>query len=150
MQPPISLDKDAQPQTNLSWPVAVEQGCLCAYQAATCLQVGGYKAQKSYVTTLSWASLPHQPPQDTPAQPHGQTLPQGRDQLLLFSGSSNGCVRLHAQSVESLGGAGMQCQGQLLQGNLMPSSKTLHPADLMGVTCLAVKRASSFQTGTPF
>lgn len=125
----------------------IQHACLCTYQPASCLQVGGFKAQKSYITALSWGSLPHQPPLDTPPQPHSQALPQGRHQLLLFSGSSDGCVRLHAQSVDTLGAAQMQTQGQLLQGNLMPQRQTLHPADLLGVACLAVKRASSVQTG---
>lgn len=111
------------------------------------LQVGGYKAQKCYITALSWASLPHQAPTDTPVQPHSQGPPQGRDQLLLFSGGSDGCVRLHAQSVESLGAVQMQCQGQLLQDNLMQLDKTLHPVDLLGVTCFAVKRVHNAQTG---
>ena len=110
--------------------------------------MGGFTAEKSYITALSWASLRCPPPQDTPAQSHRQAWPQGRDQLLLFSGSSDGCVRLHAQSVEALGAAELQSQGQLLQGGLMPLSKTLHPADLLSVTCLAVKSASSVQTGS--
>ena len=109
--------------------------------------MGGFTAHKSYITALSWAALPHQPPQEPPVQPHSQALPHGRDQLLLFSGSSDGSVRLHTQSVETLGAAQMQLQGQLLEGNLMPLSKTLQAADLLGVTCLAIKRARNVQTG---
>lgn len=77
----------------------------------------------------------------------GPTQAQARDQLLLFSGSSAGCVALHAQSVQALGEAQMQPQGRLIQGDLMPGRKTLHPVDLLGVTCLAVKRVSSTPSG---
>lgn len=109
--------------------------------------MGGFKAQKSYIGALSWASLPGQAPADPPGQAPSQTLPQGKDQLLLFSGSSDGCVRVHAQAVEALGAAQLPSQGGLLQGDLMQLGKTLHPADLLCVTCLAVKRAGSVKTG---
>lgn len=109
--------------------------------------MGGFKAQKSYIGALTWASLPGQAPADPSGQPQGQTPPQGKDQLLLFSGSSDGCVRVHAQSVEALSAAQVQSRGAQLQGDLMQLGKTLHPADLLGVTCLAVKRATSSQTG---
>lgn len=115
------------------------------------LQVGGFKAQRSYITALSWASMPDLlTPTATLTQPQRHTLLQGNDHLVLFSGSSDGCVRLHAQSVDSMGTAQMQSPGQLLKGGLMQPHKTIHKVDLLGVTCLAVKALDNAQTGEAF
>jgi len=115
------------------------------------LQVGGFKAQRSWVTALSWAAMPNlssssssSSPSSQPEQHHHH---QQQDQLLLITGSSDGCLRLHSQSVESLGEATVQSAGALVEGEQMQLRKTLHEADLLGVTCLAVKLREASSSG---
>lgn len=115
------------------------------------LQVGGFEAQRSWVTALSWASMPtlsssSSSPSSHPEQHHHAQLQQ-QDQLLLITGSSDGCLRLHSQSVESLGEATVQSAGTLVEGELMQLRKTLHEADLLGVTCLTVKLCEASSSG---
>ncbi|KAL0042386.1 hypothetical protein WJX77_010878 [Trebouxia sp. C0004] len=57
--------------------------------------------------------------------------------------------RLHSQSVQSLGEATVQSAGALLEGELMQLRKTLHEADLLGVTCLSVKLHKAPTSGQP-
>ena len=115
--------------------------------------MGGFKAQRSHVTALAWASLaaPSSPPtaSDNRHTLQQQQHLQPQDKLLLFTGSSDGCVRLHGQLVEALGRVEVQGAGVLLGGNPMQLHKTLHEVDLRGVTCLSVKPAdaSRLQTG---
>jgi len=115
------------------------------------LQVGGFKAQRSWVTALSWASMPTLSSSSSsssshPEQHHHAQLQQ-QDQLLLITGSSDGCFRLHSQSVESLGAATAQSAGALVEGEVMQLRKTLHEADLLGVTCLTVKLREASSSG---
>ena len=106
------------------------------------LQIGGFKAQHAWVTCLAWAISPQQtsptsPPSQSPLP--GLGSPQV-SQLLLFSGSSDGCVGLHSQSVQHLGRAVLSsAPGGLLQPGLMQLRETLHDVDLLGVTCMSVK-----------
>jgi len=115
------------------------------------LQVGGFKAQRSWVTALSWAAMPNlssssssSSPSSQPEQHHHH---QQQDQLLLITGSSDGCLRLHSQSAKSLGAATVQSAGALVEGELMQLRKTLHEADLLGVTCLTVKLCEAASSG---
>jgi len=122
------------------------------------LQVGGFKAQRSWVTALTWAAMqtlsssspssssPSSPSSSHPEQHHQAQLQQ-QDQLLLITGSSDGCLRLHSQSVQSLGPATVQSAGGLVEGELMQLHKTLHEADLLGVTCLTVKLCEASSSG---
>ncbi len=116
------------------------------------LQVGGFKAQRSWVTALSWAAMPtfscssSSSPSSHPEQHHHNQLQQ-QDQLLLITGSSDGCLRLHSQSVSSLGEATVQSAGGLVEGELMQLRKTLLEADLLGVTCLSVKLREASSSG---
>lgn len=99
------------------------------------LQIGGFKAQRSWVTCLAWAVTPPSPPLQGQGSP-----PSSNTQLLLFSGSSDGCLRLHTQSVTHLGKAlAGDAPGGLLQKDLMQRQETVHEADLLGVTCMDVK-----------
>ena len=139
-----------------------QQVCPAAHLAADIchdypdlvFQVGGFKAQRSWVTALSWAAMPSvassssslPPPSSYPEQHHHNQLQQ-QDQLLLITGSSDGCLRLHSQSVQSLGAATVQSAGGLVEGELMQLRKTLHEADLLGVTCLAVKLREAPSSG---
>ncbi len=117
-------------------------------------QVGGFKAQRSWVTALSWAAMPtlsssssSSPPSSSHPEQHHHAQLQQQDQLLLITGSSDGCLRLHSQSVESLGEATVQSAGALVEGEQMQLRKTLHEADLLGVTCLAVKLREASSSG---
>lgn len=121
------------------------------------LQVGGFKAQRSWVTALSWAAMPtlssssslSPPSSPSPSHPeqHHHAQLQQQDQLLLITGSSDGCLRLHSQSVERLGEATVQSAGALVDGELMQLRKTLHEADLLGTTCLSVKLHEASSSG---
>ena len=88
-----------------------------------------------------------QTPAGGPPPSRGHPLLQGKDQLLLISGSSDGCVRLHTQSVEAVDAAKMPTAGQLLEGGLLWFCNTLHDVDLLGVTCLAVKQHADARIG---
>ena len=117
------------------------------------LQVGGFKAQRSWVTALSWAAMPTLSSSSSsshssshPEQHHHNQLQQ-QDQLLLITGSSDGCLRLHSQSVQSLGEATVQSAGVLVEGEVMQLRKTLLEADLLGVTCLSVKLCEASSSG---
>ncbi|DBA85227.1 TPA: hypothetical protein ACH3X2_005930 [Trebouxia sp. C0005] len=119
--------------------------------------VGGFKAQRSWVTALSWAAMPtlssssslSPPSSPSPSHPeqHHHAQLQQQDQLLLITGSSDGCLRLHSQSVERLGEATVQSAGALVDGELMQLRKTLHEADLLGTTCLSVKLHEASSSG---
>ena len=118
------------------------------------LQVGGFRAQRSHITALAWAALPTpaSPPSPPPQAPDQQHHPhqhlQAQEQLLLFSGSSDGCVRVHGQCVEALGKAEVPPgAGALLKGDLMQLRKTLHEVDLLEVTCLSVKPSEVVESG---
>ena len=82
------------------------------------LQIGGFRAQRSHVTAVAWATFPPtQPPASDTApqhnpQPTRHTGPQTQgtqsqlqqqpaSQLMLVTGSSAGCLRLPGQSVEA-------------------------------------------------
>lgn len=111
-------------------------------------QVGGCRAQRSWVSALSWAAspAPPSPPPSPPShQPHDHLHQQ--DELLLISGSSDGCLRLHSQSVRALGAAKGQGAGALLGGEVLQLRKTLHEVDLLGVTCVSVKLAEATSVG---
>jgi len=118
------------------------------------LQVGGFKAQRSWVTALSWAAMPtlsssssSSPSSSSHPEQHHHNKLQQQDHLLLITGSSDGCLRLHSQSVESLGEATVQSAGALVEGELMQLRKTLLEADLLGVTCLSVKLREASSSG---
>jgi len=62
-------------------------------------QVGGFKAQRSWVTALSWAAMPtlsssssSSPPSSSHPEQHHHAQLQQQDQLLLITGSSDGCL----------------------------------------------------------
>ncbi len=123
---------------------------ICHDYPCLVLQVGGFKAQRSWVTALSWAAMStpssssSSSPSSHPKQHHQH---QQQHQLLLITGSSDGCLRLHSQSIESLGAATAQSAGALVEGEVMQLRKTLLEADLLGVTCLSVKMREASSSG---
>lgn len=83
---------------------------------------------------------------DPPAGDLGSLLFASDRELLLFSGSSDGCVRLHTQSLQHLGRAvAGDGPAGLVQQGLMHLQETLHEVDLLGVTCLAVRASAGTQ-----
>ena len=89
------------------------------------------------MTALTWAALPES---DAATAVAGQPPLQGPQQQRLQPGSSDGCLRLHGQSVGALGLAKRSNGGSVLKNaGFMHLHKTLHDVDLLGVTCLSVK-----------
>lgn len=99
------------------------------------------------MTALAWATLPSATSQSpaAPCQVHRPLQPD--QQLLLVTGSSDGCVRLHRQTARALGDARIGGRGAMLSCDLMHLHRTLHDVDLLGVTCVSVKPAACSTQG---
>lgn len=106
--------------------------------------LGGFRAHASHITALALQSVPATDAQanlccDRGGQPK---------QVMLVTGCSDGSVRLHVQDTKHLAQCkGISEGGPSLSPDLFLPARLVQPADLYGVTCLALKHAPAGDAG---